>query len=432
MVMSKKKVQTETVGESGFDRNLVKAYKESITGRAAEKSPMSNMVLIKIADIKTGSRIRQKFVHVKSLAADIEANGLKYPIVVTPNHILVDGETRMKAFKLLGRDAIPAIIEDSEDVLELEVALNVERGSFDYFECVVGVDRLIDKHRRSVGRPTKDDGSGATPKFGVTFKDTEELVDWAAKKLGLSGKSEYYRRKRVKEDTIKEVQTAVSDGIISSSYAYSLSLLSKDTQLTTMRTAREVPDVDAKQLNQYFREHSIKKNVARLGGDVDNPDNPDEVPEVENLYNLVALAPNFPKDKAAYLSKLPIHRHAGKDTLICLACRDSMLVEAVKLILEWNLVYHLSVKLESGTGSVINGLERKGSEPVHILMCSTTKWKGDIFADAKIASTLPCKNPRENVMEVISSVFGEHACGYMLDMIAKEPHGTWSTLDSIV
>ena len=393
--------------------------------------PLPEPVWVNIADIKVGNRVRRNFARVRSLAEDIKAKGLQYPVRITTDNRLVDGETRIRAFKLLGLDAIPAIIKDVANILEYEISLNVERGSFDYFETVIGVDRLVEEYRRAVGRPKKDADAGVDA-FGLTFENTEALTDWAAKKLGLSGKSEYQRRKKVSEDAIKDVQTAVSEGIISSSYAYKLCLLPKNQQLTTLRKATTVPDVDAKELNAFFKEQGAVNRVSKLGGDVDNPDDPTETPNAENYYNLVAITPNFPKDKVEDLSKLPIHRHAGKDSLICVICKDSMIDRGGELIRAWGLVHWLSVRLECLEPENIVGLTRKKAEPVHILLCGTTKNISAVFGESTIASTVYCSKPRMSAMEVIESAFKNSACGYMLDMTAKVAHGTWSVLNTDV
>lgn len=69
------------------------------------------MTMIAISDIKVGKRIREDMGDIQSLAESIEDLGLLHPIVVTPEGLLLTGERRLRAAKLLGWTEIPAIVE---------------------------------------------------------------------------------------------------------------------------------------------------------------------------------------------------------------------------------------------------------------------------------------------------------------------------------
>ena len=62
---------------------------------------------IKIKDIKIGKRFRNNLEKIKELSESINETGLIVPIVIDKDNKLVDGERRMKAFKLLKRKDIP-------------------------------------------------------------------------------------------------------------------------------------------------------------------------------------------------------------------------------------------------------------------------------------------------------------------------------------
>ncbi len=59
------------------------------------------MASIKIKDIKISNRFRKDFGEINELAENIKQNKLIVPIVIDKNNILVDGERRIKAHKLL-------------------------------------------------------------------------------------------------------------------------------------------------------------------------------------------------------------------------------------------------------------------------------------------------------------------------------------------
>jgi ParB family transcriptional regulator, chromosome partitioning protein len=66
-----------------------------------------------IASIRISKRIREEFGDVESLAASMATIGLLHPIVVTPEGVLVCGERRLRAAKLLGWETIPVTIRST-------------------------------------------------------------------------------------------------------------------------------------------------------------------------------------------------------------------------------------------------------------------------------------------------------------------------------
>jgi ParB family chromosome partitioning protein len=73
---------------------------------------VSNM---NIADIKIGQRIRKDMGDVQSLAESIEDLGLLHPVLVTPDGLLLSGERRLRAAKLLGWTEIPVSLVEAKD-----------------------------------------------------------------------------------------------------------------------------------------------------------------------------------------------------------------------------------------------------------------------------------------------------------------------------
>jgi hypothetical protein len=63
-----------------------------------------------IASIRVGERHRRDLGDVDGLAADMVSIGLLEPIVVTPEGLLLCGERRLRAAKLLGWKTIPVTI----------------------------------------------------------------------------------------------------------------------------------------------------------------------------------------------------------------------------------------------------------------------------------------------------------------------------------
>ena len=87
------------------------------------------------------------------LAESIKAKGVLSPILVRPStdgtrFVLIAGHRRTLASHLAGRDTIPGIVTqaDPDQVLELQLAENIQRENLDLAELAAAVRRLFDKH----------------------------------------------------------------------------------------------------------------------------------------------------------------------------------------------------------------------------------------------------------------------------------------------
>ena len=60
--------------------------------------------------IRVGKRHRKDMGDLEALAANMDALGLLHPVVVAPDGLLLSGERRVAAAKLLGWKTIPVTI----------------------------------------------------------------------------------------------------------------------------------------------------------------------------------------------------------------------------------------------------------------------------------------------------------------------------------
>ena len=87
---------------------------------------------------------------IAELAESLKNEGMLQPIVVRPNgakgYQLISGERRLRAFKLLGRSEIPAIIKAMSDQESAVSALqeNIKRENLTDFEVSEGIRKLIE------------------------------------------------------------------------------------------------------------------------------------------------------------------------------------------------------------------------------------------------------------------------------------------------
>ena len=88
---------------------------------------------VPIDEIIVNKRLRKDLGDISSLAASIKKFGQINPIVINRKKILIAGERRLEAAKVLGWKAINAVMVDISDpleVLEYEIEENIQRQEF--------------------------------------------------------------------------------------------------------------------------------------------------------------------------------------------------------------------------------------------------------------------------------------------------------------
>ncbi len=106
-----------------------------------------------VSDIKPNPnqpRVVFKKESLDELAQSIKNHGLIQPIIVKregATYTLVAGERRLRAYKMLGRSTIPAIIRDYNSIYSTEIALleNLQRENLTVIEEAVAYERVIKK-----------------------------------------------------------------------------------------------------------------------------------------------------------------------------------------------------------------------------------------------------------------------------------------------
>jgi ParB family chromosome partitioning protein len=98
---------------------------------------------------------RQRFVEdtIKELADSIKEDGLLQPIIVKPSaahdkdgaYVIVAGERRYRAFQILKRRKIPAVIREGGDTFALSLVENILREDLNPIDEAAGIKTLIHK-----------------------------------------------------------------------------------------------------------------------------------------------------------------------------------------------------------------------------------------------------------------------------------------------
>lgn len=114
---------------------------------------INKVVLLPLSEITSNPNQPRKHFDpdaLQELSRSIIANGLLQPVTVrrleSGRYELIAGERRTLAFRSLGREHIPAIVEEYSDQQSAVLALieNLQRKDLNYFEEAVGIAQLMD------------------------------------------------------------------------------------------------------------------------------------------------------------------------------------------------------------------------------------------------------------------------------------------------
>ena len=155
--------------------------------------------MVKIADIKIGSRARQATGWLDDLQRSIDALGVLQPIGVTPGNELIFGYRRLMACKALGFEEIPARIididaDDPVTALRMEQAENEVRKDFtpsEKVEIARRIEEALGKRHGNNQHGQKEDSLTLDTPQGRSDELAAEAVGW--------GKDTYRKAKAVVE-----------------------------------------------------------------------------------------------------------------------------------------------------------------------------------------------------------------------------------------
>lgn len=206
-----------------------------------------NVIEVKISEIKVGDRFRKDMGDLAGLAQSISESELLQPIGITPDHELVFGERRLRAYRdVLGRETIPARIVDVPSVLLGQIDENVLRKDFTLSEQIAIVDSLGPfQHggdRRSDQARNSDLGS-------LTLADACKLV-------GLS-EDTYRRTKFVIEHGVPELAEAMDAKELSVHAAETLAQAPAGTQKICLSKGFNDQKPTAKAIKRIIRQAEL-------------------------------------------------------------------------------------------------------------------------------------------------------------------------------
>lgn len=206
-----------------------------------------NISEVKISEIKVGNRFRKDMGDLEGLGQSISEGELLQPIGITPDHELIFGERRLRAYRdILGRETIPARIVDVPSVLLGQIDENVLRKDFTLTEQIAIVDSLGPFQH---GGDRRSDHARNSSLGSLTLAD-------ACKLIGLS-EDAYRRTKFVAEHGVPELAAAMDDKKLSVHAAETLAQAPAETQKLCLTKGLNEQKPTAKAIKRIIRQAEL-------------------------------------------------------------------------------------------------------------------------------------------------------------------------------
>lgn len=241
---------------------------------------------VKISDITIGDRFRKEMGDIEGLAQSIREGELLQPIGITPDHELVFGERRLRAYRdVLGRETIPARIVDVP-VLLGEFDENTLRKDFTITERIAIVEaRRCFKH----GGDRRSDQVRKGEDESLTLED-------ACVRAGFS-KDSFYRAKEVEEKGIPELVQAMDSGRLSIHAASTLAKASADEQKECLTKRLDDGRATARVIAKHVRRiRNLKEHEAHLARAIEDSKSDDTIQihhcPFQNLEQMAGIEPD--------------------------------------------------------------------------------------------------------------------------------------------
>jgi ParB family chromosome partitioning protein len=179
-------------------------------GHAPQAVRVTDVQVVRVADVQVRLRYRKELGNLTSLANSIRSVGLLHPIVITSDRQLIAGQRRLEAVKRLSWTEIPARVVDLENITRGEHDENVERKPFTPSEAVA-IGRALEARERpkaakrmaahwarhgNSGKTPVASGSGNLPEPEPMLEDKGQTRDKVAAFVGMGSRT-YEKAKAV-------------------------------------------------------------------------------------------------------------------------------------------------------------------------------------------------------------------------------------------
>lgn len=360
---------------------------------------------MKLDAIKVGSRFRKNLGDVAGLAKSIEEVGLLHPVVVDEGNRLIAGARRIEAFRLLGRDEIPATVVKLDEIVRGEFAENTVRLDFAPSEAVAIAEALEPREREAAEEREREGGKTAgrnRPKGSGKFSTPKgRAKDKAARVAGVS------------RHTLAKAKAVV------------------DAAKEDPKFAPLVEEMDRTgRVNGVFKKLEVERQAAALNAKAPPlPEGPFDVLVVDPPWRYDAREEDASHRSAnPYASMdldairaLPVAKLAGKNAVLWLWTTNAHLPRAFGIAEAWGFTYKTLLtwdKERIGTGDWLRG------QTEHVLMCVRGKPTVTLGAQSTI---LRAKAGRHSEKPGAFYPLVESLCpGSRVDLFARSDRDGWT------
>lgn len=240
---------------------------------AAEFSaPIAEVHLVPIELIDCEAQIRTMFnlEDISELAKDIEERGLMQPVLLNPDgngrFVMIAGERRLRAVKLNGQTAIPALITkaDKNSAVLMQLAENVQREDLSLTDECAAIEKLY----------------AALGSMKAVSEKVKKSISWCSKRSRLCEKLHWMAR-RVFEDGVSE-DIEVLKGLSNALYLN----WNKGNELETKIRKGEIGRKEVREAVKALKAEEVKKIDAKKTGEVSHAKVKKATPALPPVWDL--------------------------------------------------------------------------------------------------------------------------------------------------
>jgi ParB/RepB/Spo0J family partition protein len=158
------------------------------------EGPALRFIALDVIDAHAQVRTEFKDESIAELAEDLKARGMLQPVLLRPadegRYIIIAGERRIRAARVAGLAAVPAIVGETtpEQADDMQLAENIQREELSLADTAKRIRKLYDREGKIdlVASIVKKSKSWVSKHLAVTCPD----FDWKARKLLDEGKTD--------------------------------------------------------------------------------------------------------------------------------------------------------------------------------------------------------------------------------------------------
>lgn len=227
---------------------------------------VENISMLDVKDIEPDpNQPRKQFDEnsIKELANSIKEKGLLQPIIVRKvgdKYLIIAGERRYRACKLLGMEKIPCVVkavDDAKDILEIQIIENMQREDISQIERA----RALQEYFSLELNIPKEDVLKTVGDFlfGKTEGEVEEKINNACAILGKSPRTIY--RWLLLLNLPEDIQSRIDDpnSTITAKHIEVLSSIKDENVLRQVANAIEQQNLSSSETRELVKELEKKK-----------------------------------------------------------------------------------------------------------------------------------------------------------------------------